>query len=201
MSIRQVVLASSSPRRATLLRQIGLKPVIEPAATDEAIDGELSPREIVTTLARRKAETVAARHQGQPVAVIGADTVVCVGDKVLGKPTDLGDAIAMLHQLSGTTHQVHTGVCVIAGTTGRSFAEVATTEVTMRPIEQGEVASYVSTGEPVDAAGAYAIQGRAAVFVERIVGDYTNVVGLPLAVTERLLDQAGMDITLGWARS
>ena len=200
MTNRRIVLASASPRRATLLAQIGLEPEIDPAAIDETVDAATPPRQIVATLARRKAETVVARHRGKPVAVVGADTVVCVGTEVLGKPANLGEAIAMLHRLSGTTHEVHTGVCVLTADTDRSFDEVATTRVTMRPIDQGEIAAYVATGEPVDAAGAYAIQGRAALFVEHIAGDYTNVVGLPLALTQRLLEQAGVDVIRSWTR-
>lgn len=195
-----IVLASSSPRRVALLRQIGLIPTVEPAGIDEHHPGDEAPGELVLRLARDKARTVAARNRGRPVAVLGADTVVCVGTRILGKPADAGEAIAMLHQLSGTTHEVHTGVCVISNLSDRQFSDVATTRVTMRPIDQGEIAAYVATGEPADAAGGYAIQGRAAVFVDRIDGDYSNVVGLPLALTRRLLVEAGIDLTRAWQR-
>jgi septum formation protein len=198
--IDRVILASSSPRRAALLRQIGLVPTIEPAGVDEDVRGGEPPDELVLRLAHHKAETVAARHRGRPVAVLGADTVVCVDDDILGKPADAGEAIAMLHRLSGSTHEVHTGVCVISNLSERPFSDVATTRVTMRQIDHGELAAYVATGEPADAAGGYAIQGRAAVFVDRIEGDYSNVVGLPLALTRRLLSEAGIDLTRAWKR-
>ncbi|MDZ7677538.1 MAG: Maf family protein [Acidimicrobiales bacterium] len=203
MSTGRIILASSSPRRAALLRQIGLSPTIDPAAIDETLDAgdHTAPCEAVTRLARDKATTVAERHKGQHVAVIGADTVVCIDGEILGKPADIGEAIAMLHRLSGQTHEVHTGVCVVSNATDRCFADVATTRVTMRQLDKGEIAAYVATGEPADAAGAYAIQGRAAVFVERIEGDYTNVVGLPLPLTERLLAQAGVEVALRWTRT
>ncbi|MFP3905430.1 MAG: Maf family protein [Acidimicrobiales bacterium] len=201
MNTGPIILASSSPRRAVLLRQIGLSPTIDPAAIDETLDADADPREAVTRLASEKATTVAERHKGQRVAVIGADTVVCIDGEILGKPADIGEAIAMLHRLSGQTHEVHTGVCVVYDATDRCFADVATTRVTMRQLDKGEIAAYVATGEPADAAGAYAIQGRAAVFVERIEGDYTNVVGLPLPLTERLLAQAGVEVALRWTRT
>jgi septum formation protein len=200
MSGQQIILASSSPRRVSLLRQVGLRPIVEPAAIDETLVPGTDPIEAVATLAGEKAAVVAARHPGRDVAVIGADTVVCVDDAILGKPEDIGEAIAMLHRLSGRTHAVHTGVCVVSNVTDRTYVEVVTTRVTMRELDKGEIASYVATGEPADAAGSYAIQGRAAVFIDRIEGDYTNVVGLPLPTTTRLLAQAGVELTQLWTR-
>lgn len=200
MARPRIVLASSSPRRTALLRQIGVPHIVDPATTDEFIAPGTAPGEAVVALATQKASVVADRHRGLPVAVIGADTVVCVDGEILGKPADPGEAIAMLHRLAGRTHDVHTGVCVISHITGRTSTALTTTTVTMRPIETGKIAAYVSTGEPADAAGAYAIQGRAAMFVERIEGDFTNVVGLPLAATVDLLVEAGVDPLASWSR-
>jgi septum formation protein len=198
MTAPSLVLASASPRRAQLLRQIGLVPTIDPAAIDESVPRGMGPTEAVLHLARQKAAVVAERHAGRDVVVLGADTVVCLEDEVLGKPADAGEAMSMLDQLSGRTHEVHTGVQVVSITSGQQRSSVATTRVTMRPLDREEIAAYVATGEPADAAGAYAIQGRAAVFVEHIEGDYANVVGLPLARVASLLGELGMAVPDGW---
>lgn len=184
-----LILASASPRRVELLRQVGVEPQVEPADVDE----ELAPGADVSTsvlrLAREKARTVAARHQGEAVLVLGADTLVVVGGVALGKPTDPDDAAAMLTSLSGRSHQVLTAVAVVDAASGRATDGLAVTTVRMRRIDAGEIAAYVATGEPLDKAGAYAIQGRAAVFVEGIEGDFTNVVGLPLPLVHRLVGE------------
>ncbi len=200
MARPRIVLASSSPRRTALLRQIGIAHTVDPATIDESIAPGTGATDAVLALAEQKASVVADRHRGLPVAVIGADTVVCIDDDILGKPGDAGEAIAMLHRLAGQTHEVHTGVCVVSHITGRTATALTTTSVTLRPIDTGQIAAYVATGEPADAAGGYAIQGRAAMFVDRIEGDYTNVVGLPLPVTVALLNDAGFDTVHAWAR-
>jgi septum formation protein len=185
-----LVLASASPRRLLLLKAIGFEPIVDPADVDETIDPGADPARSAVELAVRKALSTAARHPSDDTVVLGADTVVAVDGEFLGKPTDTTDAVSML------TRQVHTGVAVVAG--GCRFDGVATTLVTMRTLIPDEIVAYVGTGEPFDAAGAYAIQGRAAVFVERIDGDHSNVVGLPLALTAGLLARAGLDVADRW---
>ena len=183
----RLVLASASPRRLELLRQIGIEPLVEPAHVDETVPEGTSPEEAVVALAESKAREVVAHHRGEDLVVLGADTLVVVDGTALGKPEDDAAAAEMLSRLSGRTHQVVTGVAVIAAATGETRSGRATTEVRMRPLSDGEIAAYVASGEPHDKAGAYAIQGRAAVFVEGIVGDHSNVVGLPLPLLDRLL--------------
>jgi septum formation protein len=199
MSAPTLVLASASPRRAQLLRQIGLVPTIDAADIDEVVPRGVAPTDAVQRLARQKVAVVADRHANRDAVILGADTVVCVGDEVLGKPADQEQAAAMLRRLSGRTHEVHTGVEVVAIGTGDRRSSVTTTRVTMRAIGQAEIDAYVATGEPADAAGAYAIQGRAAVFVSQIEGDYSNVVGLPLARVATMLDEIGMAVPRQWS--
>jgi septum formation protein len=191
-----LVLASASPRRLRLLKTIGFEPTVDPADVDETIDPGSDPARSAVELAVRKAMSTSARYPSDDTVVLGADTVVTIDGELLGKPADTTDAVAMLTRLGGRTHQVHTGVAVVTG--GCRFDGVATTLVTMRTLNPDEIEAYVGTGEPFDAAGAYAIQGRAAVFVERIDGDHSNVVGLPLALTAGLLARAGLDVADRW---
>lgn len=181
-----IILASASPRRRELLSAAGIDHVVDAANVDETpLTGE-RPHAYAERLARAKAAAVAAR---QPeAAVIGADTVVVIGDQILGKPVDAADARRMLEQLSGREHAVLTAVAVARGADIRSA--VASTAVWMRPISAAEIAAYVETGEPMDKAGAYAIQGGASAFVNRISGDFDNVVGLPVKEVKRLLSLA-----------
>lgn len=192
-----LVLASASPRRLDLLRQIGLDPLVDPADVDETVAPGTEPIAAALDLARLKATTVARRRDDGEV-VLGSDTIVALGDARLGKPRSPADAAAMLRHLSGRTHEVHTGVAVIDAATGRRSDVVVSTTVSMRPLSDDEIDSYVATTEPLDKAGAYAIQGRAAVFVDRIDGDHSNVVGLPLPATARLLADHGLDVVAGW---
>ncbi|HZQ90333.1 MAG TPA: Maf family protein [Terriglobales bacterium] len=172
-----LILASSSPRRAELLRNARIEfRVCPPEVVEELHPGEL-PIHFARRMAEAKAHWVFAREQG--ATVLGADTIVTVGDCVLGKPRDQDDAMQMLRQLSGRTHQVTTGICLIGGDT--ELLEDETTEVVMSEISEDEIRAYVATGEPMDKAGAYAIQGMASRWVSRIDGDYCNVVGLPVA--------------------
>jgi septum formation protein len=182
-----IILASASPRRLDLLRQIGVEPVVEPAEVDESLPPGIEVATAVLALARVKAAAIAARHWGDEVLVLGADTLVAVDGEVLGKPADAGEAATMLRRLSGRAHQVVTGVAVVDAASGRATDGIALTTVRMREIEPVEVDRYVATGEPLDKAGAYAIQGQAAVFVDGIEGDFTNVVGLPLPLVHRLV--------------
>jgi septum formation protein len=181
-----IYLASASPRRSALLTQIGVAHQVKPVDIDESQHSGEAPGEYVIRLARTKAETLwqrLAEHERLPV--LGSDTTVALGTEILGKPANRQDGIAMLRRLSGLTHQVHTGVAL------RSSQGVATrlstSEVTFRVLSDTEVESYWETGEPADKAGGYAVQGRAAVFIERISGSYSGIVGLPLFETAELL--------------
>jgi septum formation protein len=190
----EIILASASPRRAALLEQIGLPFRSHPSALGE--DGETrlpgeTPRTCACRLALAKAREVAGRLDGG--LVIGADTVVTHGDRVFGKPRTTEEAVEFLLALAGQTHQVITGVAVIDVVTARIEVGAAETAVTMRAFDLAEAARYIATGEPMDKAGAYGIQGRGALLVERIQGDYFNVVGLPLGLLVALLRRFGVD--------
>jgi septum formation protein len=184
----RLVLASASPRRAELLRAAGIDFDSMPADVDESMhDGE-SPEQYVQRVANAKACGVLARSHGRPV--VAADTVVVVDGKILGKPADAADATRMLKLLSGKRHQVLTAVSVSLG--GPEDACPAATAIERTTVEfasltDAEIAEYVQSGEPMDKAGAYAIQGRASRFVTRIEGSYANVVGLPVALVYNLL--------------
>lgn len=187
----RVILASASPRRLDLLRQVGIEPEVEPSHVEEVITSTV-PDQVVMELSRQKAEDIAALHTGEDVIVIGADTVVAYDGKILGKPQDREDAVRMIRMLQGHIHQVYTGVTLVfcGKTSGEqaiavnngshiiTFAEK--TDVHVCPMTEAQIRSYVETGEPMDKAGAYGIQGRFAVWVKGISGDYNNVVGLPL---------------------
>ena len=187
-----LVLASASPRRQELLRNAGITFEVQPAhIPEDPLPGEAA-KDCAERLAREKALAVA--HQRPHDVVLGADTVVVVGGQhdgqLLGKPSDGADAARMLHMLSGREHQVITGVCLVVG--GQPSVASETTLVTVNEITDKEIADYVASGEPMDKAGAYAIQGIASRWIPRIEGDYSNVVGLPVALVWRLLRQAGV---------
>lgn len=187
----RIILASASPRRRELLDQIGLEFSIIPSFVAE--EGDLpSPEETAEHLAVIKAQDVAGRLDGDGY-VIGADTIVVVDGAIYGKPADKEDARRMLIRLQGREHQVITGLAVIRLRDGETITGHEITTVIMRPLSMGEIDGYIATGEPMDKAGAYAIQGRGAVFIPGIRGCYFNVVGLPLA---RLLS---MLYDLGWS--
>ena len=191
-----IVLASASPRRQELLRNAGISFTVQPADIDEApLAGESAP-ECAQRLAREKAVAVFRSHSKS--YVLGADTVVAVDDLVLGKPGDAEDAARMLRLLSGRTHAVITGVCVVEPGArgqrlgaGNTVVASSTTLVTMCAISEDEIREYIATGEPMDKAGAYAIQGRASRWIPRIEGDYSNVVGLPVALVYAMLRERG----------
>ena len=172
-----LVLASASPRRVTLLRQAGATFTVADPGPDRAWPGAAEPRHGVRALALDKAGRVAVRRAGS--VVIGADTVVVARGIRLGKPAGAAEAIEMLSRLQGRTHEVWTGIAVVHGDEQRTAAEC--TRVQFARLSPEEIAGYVRTGEPLDKAGAYGIQGLAGMFVRRIEGDYANVVGLPLA--------------------
>jgi len=179
------VLASASPRRQELLRNAGIAFEVQPAhIAEDPLPGE-GARDCAERLAREKA--LAISRLRPHAAVLGADTVVVVDGQTLGKPVDAADAGRMLRLLFGRTHQVITGVCLVAG--GQCSVASETTSVTMSEISEKEIADYVATGEPMDKAGAYAIQGMASRWIPRIEGDYNNVVGLPVALVWRMLNE------------
>ncbi len=191
-----LVLASASPRRQDLLRNAGIPFAVQPAHVDEApLNGELA-RDCAERLARQKALEVWRRRPGD--VVLGADTVVVVDETILGKPADAEDAARMLRILSGRIHVVITGVCVVHAAASFELPGVTdvtaeiktaseTTLVTMVDLSDEDIRTYVATGEPMDKAGAYAIQGLASRWIPRIEGDYSNVVGLPVAMVYKML--------------
>ena len=185
-----LVLASASPRRQELLRTAGISFVAQPANIDETSLPEEGPQDCAQRLAREKALAV---WRTRPLdMVLGADTIVVVDEKILGKPTDAEDASRMLRLLSGHVHQVITGICLaLPGQKEKVKTAVETTLVTMNAISEEEIREYVATGDPMDKAGAYGIQGLAARWIPRIEGDYSNVVGLPLALVYRVLREQG----------
>lgn len=185
-----LLLASASPRRAEILRRIGVSFTVLPADADESVSALLSPAETVATLSRRKARAVFLKCEaekllfdgkaaGKEIPILAADTMVERGGRLLGKPHGEEDALQMLHTLSGKSHTVHTGVTVLYR--GREVSRTVATEVFFRTLSDEEIRAYVRSGEPLDKAGAYGIQGIGALLVEKIVGDYDNVVGLPAA--------------------
>jgi septum formation protein len=181
-----LVLASASPRRRELLTQAGFPFEVRPAyIAEEPRPGE-DPIAYVVRLAREKAETVYRQLNDLTVTVLGADTTVTLDNHILGKPEDAVDAARMLRLLSGRTHRVITGVAVVSVARTEVAAEV--TAVKFLTLSDEEIAGYIATGEPMDKAGAYAVQGRAARWIPRIEGDYFNVVGLPLALVSTLLE-------------
>ena len=186
-----VILASQSPRRRELLGQMGFTDfVIRPARGEEVADPELSPERLVEELSRQKCAEVASASGAEDL-VIAADTVVAIDGTVLGKPRSEQDAFAMLSRLSGRHHTVYTGVTVRMGE--RTLTAHEATRVHFRPLTHGEIEAYISTGEPMDKAGAYGIQGYGAMLVEGISGDYFNVVGLPVCLVGRMLAQFDID--------
>jgi septum formation protein len=184
----KLVLASASPRRRELLDAAGFEFDVEIADVDETPAPDEAPSTYVLRVARAKADAVAPRFPSRPV--VAADTAVVIGEAILGKPADRADAARMLAQLSGGTHTVLTGVAVAHA--GRMHAEVEQTTVWMSKLTPEEIEAYVRSGEPLDKAGAYAIQGLASRFIPRIEGSYTNVVGLPVATLVQLLRRAGV---------
>lgn len=202
----RLILASGSPRRKELLEQIGAEFEILPAKGEEVITSDI-PSQVVMELSAQKAEEVSGRYKeelgegkesgeergsGEPkdtVVILGADTVVAYENKILGKPKDEADAVRMLQMLAGNTHSVFTGVTLIIERAGKTEKKTffAETKVTMYPMSKEEIQAYVATGEPMDKAGSYGIQGRCAAYIERIEGDYNNVVGLPVALVYQTL--------------
>ena len=185
----ELILASQSPRRRELLARLGLTFTVRAAELDETMDPGLSPADEV---ARLSAEKAAAVDPGDGSVVVAADTVVVLEGKILGKPRDKADAARMLQDLSGRDHQVMTGLTVRRGPVVQT--DTVVTHVHFRPLDHREVAAYVASGEPMDKAGAYGIQGLASIFVDRLDGDYYNVMGLPLCRLCRMLRAVGVEV-------
>lgn len=186
-----IILASQSPRRKELLEQIGLDFQIIPAKGEEAADASLPPAEYVKQLALHKAAEVAASCAPEDI-VIGADTIVVLDGEILGKPNNAAHAFKMLSRLATRRHTVYTGVALVQGE--RQMLGVEATQVRFCSLTEQEILDYVSTGEPMDKAGAYGIQGRGALFIDSIHGDYFNVVGLPLCRLGRMLAGFGVKV-------
>jgi septum formation protein len=188
-----IYLASASPRRGDLLRQIGVRFEVAPAAISEAREPGEQPDAYVMRLARAKADAVWERiAAGDARPVLAADTAVVLDDRVLGKPADTAEAMAMLAELSGRTHRVLTAVALRCARSLETL--LCRSEVRFRTTTAEERAAYCRSGEPFDKAGAYAIQGRAAIFVEHLAGSYSSVVGLPLLETAALLERCGVEL-------
>ncbi len=183
----KLILASASPRRRELLGLTGLPFQVDAPNVDETCD--LPPRSAVEELSRRKAMAAAALHPGQ--VILAADTLVSVDDRALGKPKDAADAFRMLTELSGRWHQVYTGVTVITAA-GECHCTSDVTDVHFEPMDASAIRRYIATGEPMDKAGAYAVQGFAGLYIDQLKGSHTNVIGLPMALTRHLLEKAGL---------
>lgn len=186
-----IILASQSPRRQELLRLLGVDFTIRTADIDETMDLALPPEEEVLRVGAEKAKTVAAACGAEDI-VIAADTIVVVDGRILGKPKNAEDAARMLELLSGRGHTVMTGVTVLRGAQIQS--RVVSTQITFRRLTRREIEAYVSSGEPMDKAGAYGIQGRASIFVEHLEGDYFCVMGLPVCTLAQMLRAYGVEV-------
>ena len=185
----EIILASQSPRRKELLQLMGLDFQIQVADIDETMDKSCAPFEEVARVSAMKAQAVQA---GEDAVVIAADTIVVCEGKILGKPHSEKEAADMLRLLSGKSHQVMTGFTVRRGSRVKPHAEVS--NIRFRPLEEGEINAYVATGEPMDKAGAYGIQGKASLFVSGLEGDYYNVMGLPICALGQCLREFGVKI-------
>ncbi len=190
--MRRIVLASASPRRAALLRQMGFKFTVDPSGEEERLSPGVEPRALAARLSLAKAKEVAARQPN--TLIIAADTFGVLDGEIIGKPHTPAAAREMLAKLSGKTHLVITGLTVLDAQTGRVVTRTVETKVRFKTLTPAQIAAYVATGEPLDKAGAYAIQGQGAVLVEGIEGDYYNVVGLPLAALADVLAEFGVPV-------
>ena len=192
--MRQIILASSSPRRRELLEKAGVHFQVMPSQEEEHIEKK-EPAQIVENLSWQKAASVASRT-GQDVIVIGSDTLVAYEGRVLGKPRDEEEAVETLKLLQGNTHQVYTGVTVIVRDKEEEITKTFSrrTDVTFYPVDEKEIRAYVATGDPMDKAGSYDIRGDFSVYIKEIYGDYNNVVGLPVSMLFWEMKQLGIDL-------
>ena len=193
--IAHFILASASPRRIELLKELGWNFTVKPSDSEEVLICGENPEDTACRLAEMKASNVAAANPGE--WVVGADTLVALGTTSLGKPKNDKEAFAMIAMLQGKTHRVITAVAVISPE-GEKYVEYETTNVVFRPLSDEEIASYIALGESLDKAGAYAIQGRGMLLVERIDGCYFNVVGLPVQKLSVLLAKLGLSLREQW---
>ncbi|MBE9917978.1 septum formation inhibitor Maf [Paenibacillus donghaensis] len=193
---RRIVLASTSPRRQELIASLHVPYEIHPSHVDEYTPKEWSPEHIVEELSLRKAQAVYAEiaDPGEDAVVVGSDTIVVLGDEVLGKPADDEDAFRMLKSLQGKTHQVYTGIACIDAANGQTQVRHRMTLVTMKELSDAQIKAYIKSGEPSDKAGAYGIQGLGAILVERIEGCYFTVVGLPVSLLSDMLPEFGINV-------
>ena len=183
------ILASASPRRRELLAELMDSFMVLPSQGEEIVEGNPTPKDLVKMLALQKATEVARRAECKEKAVIGSDTVVALDGKILGKPKDEADAVAMLQSLSGRSHEVFTGVCIVYPTEDgqKTLLDAACTKVYFLPLTNETIQAYVATGSPMDKAGAYGIQDGG--LVEKIEGSFSNVVGLPLELCKTMIEQ------------
>jgi septum formation protein len=192
----RLVLASQSPRRIEMLKLLGVTFDTMPSEIDETTELTDAP-ELVEFLAQAKAQHIAnqlALHDGGDTLVLGADTVVVLGNDILGKPTTREHAYQMLMRMSGRHHRVLTGVCVLSLRTGESLVKHEVSSVFFRSLDPAEVRTYAKTEEPMDKAGAYALQGAASAFVDKVDGCYSNIIGLPMPLTVKMLRQSGLKV-------
>lgn len=189
-----LILASASPRRRDLLSRLKVPFAAVPAEIAETARPGETPQALAERLAREKAEAVVARIGTTPRRVVlGSDTIVVIGEEVLGKPRDPEHALVLLRKLSGRTHRVMTGIAVVESDTGRTRSRVVESRVTLRKADDAELRDYVATGESLDKAGAYALQGAGRRFIAAVEGSETNVIGLPLEETLAMLQEAGVE--------
>ncbi|GGA36544.1 Maf-like protein [Paenibacillus physcomitrellae] len=192
---KSIILASTSPRRQELIAVLGIPFSVIPSYADETLEPEWSPEQAVSELALRKAQQVYDSLNGRPQAIIvGSDTVVVRDEQILGKPEDEGHAAQMIASLQGRSHEVYTGVACLDAESGRAVVRSRMTRVTMKPMSEGQVSAYVRSGEGLDKAGAYGIQGLGSTLVTGIEGDYFNVVGLPLSLLADMLGEFDLDV-------
>lgn len=191
--MKKIILASESPRRKEILEQTGLKFRVDASGCDETMKTAMKPEGLALFLSRKKAKSVADRHRNS--IVIAADTFIVFRGRVLGKPHTGKEATRMLTELNGKGHTVITGFTVMDTDTGKEISMCAKTKVFFRKLSPEQIKSYVKSGEPLDKAGGYAIQGLGAAFVDRIEGDYYNVVGLPLSMLVGCLKKFGVDVS------
>lgn len=197
--MKQLILASQSPRRQEILEKMGVSFTVCPSQKEEQIDPNWTPDTLVLQLAKQKAEDVYARQKNADCFVIGADTMVFLHDQPMGKPKSAEQAFQMLQSLSGQVHQVKTAVYLKGQACEQGM--VCTTKVWFRELSASEIRSYIQTGEPMDKAGAYGIQGRGCVFIEKIEGDFFNVMGLPTSVLYGMLKEQNVFQSLDRERS
>ncbi len=190
--MKKIILASASPRREELLKKIGLKFEVEPSNYEEDMHSELKPHELARKISLKKAEAVAKKHQD--AIVIAADTFIVFGGKILGKPHTEVEAKNMLKTINGQSHSVITGFTIIDADKNKTLSKSIETKVYLRKLASKEIDAYIKSKEPLDKAGAYAIQGLGSVIVERIEGDYFNVIGLPLSALAESLKEFGIYI-------